>query len=319
MNARLPLLLLALSASACVGPTRALEAPSPPTRLQAPGGASVSHVEGAFTAPDGLKLFRRSWRPEAGAPRAAVVVVHGLRDHSARYGELGLVLASRGLAVHAFDLRGHGRSEGVRVWVDPFTQYLDDLDAFVKLVAQEEPGVPVFLLGFSMGGGIVTLDALTRKPPVAGLVVLGGALTRKNVSGFLAGSTRLASALFPHLDAFSLDPAQFSRDPAVVEQNRTDPYIFQDAAPARTAAGLLGALEEITAHRSELTLPLLALHGTTDVVTPPDGSKELVAEARSPDKTLKLYDGFAHDLLHEPAHAQVLADIVSWLEAHARR
>jgi alpha-beta hydrolase superfamily lysophospholipase len=309
-----------LCCSACVGPRKSLDPPGGPSVLQLAGGARVAHAEGQFDTADGLHLFRQSWRPEDGKVRAVVVVVHGLRDHSTRYTELGAALAAKGFAVHAFDLRGHGHSEGIRVWVDPFEQYLDDLNLFLRMVAKEEADKPVYLFGHSMGGAIVTLDTLTRKPPIAGLVLSAGALKRgKNVSGFLAGSTKVVSALFPHLDAFSLDPDKFSRSPEVVQENKTDSLVFQDAAPARTAAGLLRALKEITEGRGELTTPVLALHGTADEVTDPDGSRELIAAAKSKDKTLKLYEGLVHDLLHEPEKAQVLSDVVAWLDARAPR
>jgi acylglycerol lipase len=312
--------LLALVAIGCVGPRKALDAPGGTSLIALAGGARVVHAEGQFQTKDGLHLFRQSWRPEQGKPRAVLVVVHGLRDHSTRYAELALAMAEKGFAVHAFDLRGHGHSEGIRAWVDPFEQYLEDLNLFLRAVAKEEHGLPLFLFGHSMGGAIVTLDVLTHRPPIAGLVLSAGALTRgKNVSGFLAASTKAVSVLLPHLDALSLDPAKFSRDPAVVRENKTDPLIFQDPAPARTAAGLLGALKEISGRRGELTAPLLALHGTADEVTDPDGSRALIAEARSKDKTLKLYEGFVHDLLHEPEKTQVLAEVVGWLDARAPR
>ncbi len=312
--------VLAAAVVGCVGPRRTLDAPGGPSLLQLSSGARVVHAEGQLDTADGLKLFRQSWRPEQSKARAVLVVVHGLRDHSSRYADLAVALAEKGFAVHAFDLRGHGHSEGIRVWVSPFEQYLDDLNLFLRTVAKEEGGVPVFLFGHSMGGAIVTLDVLTHRPPIAGLVVSAGALERgKNVSGVLAASTKVVSALFPHLDAFSLDPEKFSRDPAVVQENKTDPLIFQDPAPARTAAGLLGALKEISSRREELMVPVLALHGTADEVTDPDGSRHLIAAAHSKDKTLKLYEGLFHDLLHEPEKAQVLADVVQWLDARAPR
>jgi alpha-beta hydrolase superfamily lysophospholipase len=115
----------------------------------------------------------------------------------------------------------------------------------------------------------------------------------------------------------SLDPKQFSRDPAVVKENETDPLIFQEAAPARTASRLLTALGTLSERMEELTTPVLVMHGTADTVTDPEGSKALARRARSTDKTLKLYDGLFHDLLHEPEKAKVLGDVSGWLGARA--
>jgi alpha-beta hydrolase superfamily lysophospholipase len=97
-----------------------------------------------------------------------------------------------------------------------------------------------------------------------------------------------------------------------------DPLIYQDPAPARTAGQLLSAMGEIADGRAKLAVPLLALHGTADKLTNPEGSRVFVAHAGSRDKTLKLYEGLYHDLLHEPERARVLADLEGWLDAHAR-
>src|SRR5262249_45353200 len=96
-------------------PAQALRMPEQP--LAAP--ADVEHKDGTFEGGHGTKLYEQSWRPRT-APKAVVVIVHGLKDHSTRYKALAERLAQQGFAVHAFDLRGHGRSEGVRVWVDEF-------------------------------------------------------------------------------------------------------------------------------------------------------------------------------------------------------
>ena len=125
------------------------------------------------------------------------------------------------------------------------------------------------------------------------------------------------SACSPGAGVFQLDLHQFSRDPAVVRAGLEDPLVYQGAAGARTARELLGAIAEIQDHMEDVTVPLLAMHGAADRVTPPEGSKALVSRARSTDKTLKIYPGLSHDLLHEPEKEQVMADLVKWLSDHA--
>ncbi len=279
--------------------------------------AGLVHADGRFAGAGGLSLYEQSWRP-AGAVRAAVVIVHGLKDHSDHYGDLARALAADGFAVYAMDLRGHGRSAGDRVWVDSFDDYLDDLDAFVKRVREREPGKPVFLFGHSMGGAIVTLWTLTRQPDLAGVILSGPALQPgAGVNGFLIAVTKLLGSLAPHLRVLDLKDADFSRDPAVVAAMKSDPLILHKPGPARTAAELLRAFERIHAREAELNVPLLDLHGSADKLTNPAGSRELVAKAASKDKTLKIYDGLYHDLLHEPEKAQVMADVIAWIEARA--
>ncbi len=279
-------------------------------------GASNAHDEGRFEGKGGTSLFWQSWRPR-GDVKAALVIVHGLKDHSSRYGFAATQLAASGVAVYAFDLRGHGDSAGDRVVVDKFDDYLDDLGAFLLRVRAAEPGKPVFLFGHSMGGTIAALFALDRKPDLRGLILSAPAL-QADVGGIKRGSTRALAAVAPNLAVFSLDVDQFSRDPLTVATIKADRLVDQGNAPAHTAVELLDAMDRVQAKESELALPLLVLHGDADQITMPEASKTLVAKAASTDKTLKLYPGLWHDLLHEPERAQVLADVQGWIEARTR-
>jgi acylglycerol lipase len=307
---------LAMIVVACGGP------PYMPARAQTSltaatateGASDMEHREGSFQGVRANKLVEQSWRPRQDA-RGVLVIVHGLKDHSSRYAEVAEHLVRKGFAVYSFDLRGHGRSEGVRVNVESFDDYIADLDLFVQRVRADQPGKPIFVFGHSMGGAIATLYAIDKKPPVAGLILSGAAL-KADVSGFAAFGTRMVAAIAPGAGVFNLDLANFSRDPKVVEEGKNDPLVYQDGAPARTARELLGAIDRIQDHMEDVTLPLLILHGGADKVTPPEGSRQLKERARSADKTLVIFDGLYHDLLHEPEKAQVEAQIIGWLEAH---
>jgi alpha-beta hydrolase superfamily lysophospholipase len=317
---RLPSFLsLLLVLAACQGPQQAVRSPGEgATSFSAIAGRDVSHDESTFEGTGGLQLFSQSWRAAGEEPRAVLIVVHGLRDHGSRYGELAEHLVSQGFAVYAFDLRGHGRSEGVRVHIDSFDEYLSDLGIFLERVRQREPGKPVFLLGHSMGGAIVTLFTLEKKPDIRGVVLSAPALKPgADVSKALIATTKVVGGILPNLKVLELDPKQFSRDPAVVKENETDPLIFQEGGPARTASRLLSALNTISERMEELSVPVLAMHGTADTITDPEGSKALIQRARSTDKTLKLYDGLYHDLLHEPEKAQVTTEVDKWLTERA--
>ena len=277
----------------------------------------VTHETGVFEGARGVHLFEQSWHP-GGATRGALIIVHGLKDYSGHYAAAATELAEHGYAVYAFDLRGHGLSEGHRVWIDSFDDYLDDLDIFTKRVFAREPGKPIFLFGHSMGGAIVTLYTLERRPALSGLLLSGPALKRgADIGAFLAGVTRFLGTVAPKLAVLDLDNRWFSRDPTVVAGMTADPLVYNKPGPARTAAQLLGAMSCIHDRETTLDVPLFVMHGTADRLTNPEGSKELAARARTPDKTIKLYEGYYHDLLHEPERAAVLADIERWLDAHA--
>lgn len=277
----------------------------------------MTHETGSFEGHGGLKLYEQHWRP-TGAIRAALVIVHGLKDHGARYADLAAALVAKGIAVHALDLRGHGHSDGDRVWVDSFDDYLADLELFVARVKKLEGDTPLFLLGHSMGGAIATLFTLTRKPALKGLVLSAPALkVGADQPALLVKIAGVLGKLTPRLPVLDLDLAKFSRDAAVVADCRADPLVFQGKGPARTGAQLLAAIGRIQADMEQIDVPLLLLHRTLDTVTNPDGSRELHKRAASKDKTLELFDGLVHDLLHEPEKAQVIEKIVGWIDARA--
>jgi alpha-beta hydrolase superfamily lysophospholipase len=295
-------------------PTFAARLPDRPQREP----SDIDHTEGTFPSADKkVVLFEQSWRPRAKA-RGVIVIVHGLKDHSSRYDAFAIDAVRRGYAVDAFDLRGHGRSGGERVWIDAFDEYLDDLDVFLGRVEAKEPGVPRFLLGHSMGGAIVTLDVITRRPKVAGIVLSAAAL-EVDVSGPTVLGTKIVGTIAPHTGVFQLDVNDFSRDPRTVWEARVDPLVYQDPAPAHTAKELLAAIDRIGEGMAQVNVPMLVMHGGADKVTPPLGSRDLAARAWSTDKSLRIYDGLYHDLLHEPERAQVTLAVLGWLDTHTRQ
>ena len=304
------LVVLGLMGVGCAGPAYVAG-----KRVAPAIAADVSHTEQRFEGKGGLKLFSQSWRPSA-EPRAVVVLVHGLKDYSDRYNDFAASLVKKGYAVYALDLRGHGDSEGDRVWIDGFGDYLDDLDLYLQKVRTAEAGKKIFLYGHSMGGAIVTLYTLTREPRPAGLITSAAALKTEE-SGAVTGPVKFLSAIAPRLAVFELKDENFSRDPKVVASMPTDPLIYDGKAPARTAAEVLGAIATIREKSGTLEVPVLSMHGTKDLVTPPAGSKELIEAAKSTDKTFKSYEGLAHDLVHEPEKQQVMDDVAAWLDLHS--
>ena len=275
----------------------------------APG---IGRGGGSFTGPGGIRLFEHWWRPEGG-PRAAVVLVHGLKDHGARYDHVGGWLARRGYAVYALDLRGHGESEGERFFVGSFDEYVEDLGSFVRRVRSREPEKPLFLLGHSMGGAVAGLFVLERGPDLRGLVLSAPALEpAENVSPVLIWLSGIISRFFPRAPVTKVDIKALSHLPEVIEAARKDPFSGKRPAPARTGYEILQAMRRILERTQEIKLPLLVMHGTEDHLTNPQGSQRLFELAGSEDKELKLYEGFYHEILNEPEKERVLGDITRW-------
>ncbi len=269
--------------------------------------------EDRFAARDGLNLCYRRWLP-ASDPLATVVIVHGLCEHGGRYATVAEELCAHGYACYAPDLRGHGRSDGERLLIAAFDNYVDDLELFLAQIAPQHPGRPLFLLGHSMGGTIVARLTLRRRPDVRGLILSAAALRiAGSVFPVLRKMARLMSRVWPRLRLVRLGSRMLSRDPQVVADFRSDPLVYHGKLPVRTGAEILEAAQDIQGQMESIEVPLLILHGTGDRITDPRGSWELYTRARSADKTLRLYQGLYHDLLHEPEWGPISDEILDWL------
>ncbi len=287
----------------------------------------LEHGETTLRGHGGASLYAQWWRPFES--RGTAILVHGLKDHSARYGALAEQLVDAGFTVHAYDLRGHARSSGPRAWVDAFDDHLHDLDAVVRHVLwREQDGAGrTFLFGQGMGGTIASLWALDgaldraarrpgRRPPLAGLVLSAATLQAEDTPP-PAPSTRLMAALAPRAGVLHIDLRRASRDRGTVEDSLRDALVCQAPAPARTARELLDAMARLDTLAPALDVPLLAMHGTADPIADLEGSRRFVSRAGCADKVLYQYDGLAHDLLHEPERARVARDVVEWMAERA--
>jgi alpha-beta hydrolase superfamily lysophospholipase len=281
-----------------------------------PARAPVRRVEGSLEASGGLRLFRRAWLP----PRVerTLVVVHGFAEHSGRYDPLGAWFASRGFAVHAYDQRGHGRSDGARCHVERFGQFLDDLDVVLACVRDEHPGAPLALLGHSMGGLVVAAHLAERDPALQAAVTSGAALALSpDLPRARVFAARALRRLAPRLRLGSgLDPQGLSRDAEVVRRYVEDPLIERSMTTS-LATELLAAVERSAAACERVRVPWLLLHGEADPICPVEGSRAASARVRARGSALRTYPGLRHEILNEPEHLQVFEDVRAWLDALA--
>ncbi len=273
------------------------------------------NTQSSYTTPDGVNLACRFWATP-GSPTSVVVIVHGYAEHCGRHAALATHLVEHGHAVFSYDQRGHGHSGGRRAYVHAFDLYLDDLGAMLDEARKNAPNVPVFLFGHSMGGTVVTLYCLERRPAIDGLILSSPALKLPDIAPLLQRLSSVIGRLFPRLPTVKLNLAHLSHDPEVIARTQADPLYFHGRIPARTGAELIRAIQRIGQQMEALTLPFLLFHGTEDQITDPAGSSELYRRARCTDKTLALYPGLYHETLNEPEKDQVLEEIIEWLEEH---
>ncbi len=269
------------------------------------GGETMQHREGEFEGLKRYRIYYQVWRPD-GPPKAVLLVAHGYAEHSGRYANVVDYFLPEGYAIYALDHRGHGRSDGERVQVDSFEEYLADLKTFFDLVRIRNPGRKIFLVGHSMGAAISTAYAARHQDELAGLVLSGGGITPKEGAPPpppRTGAGNLASTL--------------SRDAAVVEAYRNDPLVYHGPPPERSAlASMRNVLPDLV---PTIRLPILVMAGSASPLGDGPRSQALYEAVGSMDKTLKLYAGLMHEIFNEPEHDQVLGDMAVWLEAHLGR
>jgi lysophospholipase len=236
-------------------------------------------------------------------PKAVLLIAHGYAEHSGRYTNLVNHFVPEGFAIYAPDHRGHGRSDGERVKVDDFYDYVKDLKTFFNIVRKENPKDKIFLIGHSMGSEIALLYAIEYQKELAGLVTSGGGLSKPTdppLPGRKPGET--------------LSTAMLSRDPAVIKAYENDPLVYHGPRPTGASRGdVKGMLYDSV---PQIKLPVLIMAGNGG----PDGtrSRVLYEHLTSKDKTLKLYEGLLHEIFNEPEHPQVLSDLETWLNQHLR-
>jgi alpha-beta hydrolase superfamily lysophospholipase len=279
----------------------------------------MNHQEGFLDGLRGPRIYYQAWLPETAA-KAVLLLVHGLAEHGGRYASVVGHFVPRGYAVYAIDHVGHGKSEGQRVFVERFRDFLDPLARLHDLIRARHPDVPVFMVGHSLGGLIGATYLLERQDDFRGAVLSGPAVkVPDNLSPLVIMIGRAFSALLPRLGIVALAHDGVSRDPAVVEAYVNDPLVHTGRITARLGAEMLDAMGRIGSEAHRIRLPLLVLQGGADKLVDPDGARMLHDRAGSADKTLRTYEGLYHEVYNEPEREAVLAEVEAWLDQRLQR
>jgi alpha-beta hydrolase superfamily lysophospholipase len=274
----------------------------------------VTHSEGSFAGAGNLSIYYQYWIPES-VPKGVFLVVHGAGEHSDRYRPLAGHFTRHGYAVAALDHPGHGKSEGRYGHVDRFEDFVSTLDIFQRRVMADFPGLPLILLGHSMGGLISSLYLLRNQQAFIACVLSGPAIKTDIEPGYLQLLLiRCLSTLAPRVGVLRLDAAGVSRDPEVVAAYVSDPLVNHNKMTARMVAELFTGMQQAQAQAARISLPLLLLHGGADLMTSPDGSRFLYEHAGSADKALEIFPGLFHEIFNEPEHEAIFAKVLQWCD-----
>lgn len=265
---------------------------------------------------DGLQMYSKGWAPQ-GKPKAVVCLVHGHGEHIGRYEHVAAALTEKGFPLLGFDLRGHGKSAGPRGHTPSFEALMEDIDIFLAEAEQRYPEKPRFLYGHSLGGILAISYTLHRKPQLAGVIsTAAGLRTSLEEQKIKVIMARVLGALIPTMAiASGLDPSTLSRNPAVVQAYVSDPLVH-DKMTLGFGKAMLLAIPWAFEHANEFRLPLLIMHGTKDMLGYPRGSQEFASLVPEEMCTLRMWEGFYHEIHNEPGKAEVFKVMTDWLDKH---
>jgi acylglycerol lipase len=256
---------------------------------------------------DGFTQLRRHWPAES--PKAAILLVHGIGEHSGRYEHVGAQLASRGYDTLGFDNRGYGQSGGRRAFVERFSQFSEDVEDLLN--ERRKLGVSVVLMGHSLGG-LISTDYLISDLPQPDLAVLSAPALSAEVPVW----QRIAAPTFGRLTPKLFIPqkiagALLSRDPEVASAYENDPLVIKGAT-AGLGYEIFQAMERAMAGIERIKVPTYVLHGADDRLVPTEASEPLGA---LPNVTRKVWPGLLHESMNEPEQEEVIGAIADWLDS----
>lgn len=264
-------------------------------------------LETTFAGSEGAVFYRR-WIPEGGLQRI-VMIVHGYAEHGGRYGPVAEALANDGAAVYAPDHLGHGRSDGERALIVDFENVVSDLERLADIASSDHSGVPLVLMGHSMGG-LLTARVIQRTRDRPGSIPIAGAVFLGAVLGDWEWAREVvANDTIPDIAS---DPNGMSRDPETNRQYAQDPLIYHGSYKKPLLVSELATLDRFNAEIGYITIPVLFLHGSEDPFVPYQASLDAVERMASSDKTVKLYHGARHELVNETNRAEVLTDLAAF-------
>lgn len=274
------------------------------------------HEEGYFQNHRNTKIYWQSWLPQ-NETRAVLLIVHGYDDHTGRWMNVVNYFVPKRFTLYGMDLIGHGKSEGTRGYVKKFEDFTETLQLFLRIVRDKQADKPIIMIGFSLGALITSVYLLDYQKDLSGAILIGGAVKIPDyVSAFTIILAKILSAVIPKIGIFAYDEDEedgISRDKTVIEAFRNDPLVYRGKVKARLGAEELKALIRLNKEGSQITLPVLIVHGNADQFVDPENAQLTFNLIQSKDKQIKIYDGLYHEVFNEPECEIVFEDLEEWM------
>ena len=264
----------------------------------------------------GLELYFDEHHPKE-EPKASIVLVHGYAVHTGWFAQVIDTFVSAGFSVYSFDLRGHGRSEGIRCDLLRFSDHVRDIATFVDYVLEKSKGKRVFIVAHSLGAAAASLYVSQPEANIDGLITTG--LYIKDAGEYprwkeIAG--KLVAPFLPLLPIQEVDPNRIAVNPAVPEEYKRDPLIYNGNVRIRMAVHFLSIPRYLRHAGPGIRIPLIMFHGAEDKLASIDASRRFFADAASPDKQFIEVEGSGHEVLKDDSWQEVCAAIIGWLNDH---
>ncbi len=265
-----------------------------------------------FIGRDSIKLYYEAYIPEK--VEATLIIVHGLSEYIASYGEFRDFLNERNIAVYGFDARGHGNSPGIRAHVNCWSEYTEDLHRFVDLVQKEQKG-KIVMFAHSMGTTIATNYLMEYQEKLDGLILCGTTIKPVEATKwYLIPTAKLLSWVAPRVSInLKLNVDAVCSDPNVVARSKADDLKFSTVTP-RWGTEILKAIKRTKTNLDIYTMPLLVIHGELDKINDFEAVKEFFEAIPSQDKSFIAYEKSFHDILNDVEKEKAFEDIYRFIE-----
>lgn len=262
---------------------------------------------------NGHQIFINSW--PINNPKAAILIVHGFAEHSSRYQHVADFFNTYEVAVMSYDLIGHGQSEGIRAYVNSFDEYETELEIMTSIFKDLYKGIPLFVLGHSMGGLIVSQNAINKKLNGINNIILSNPAFDivSNQPKILVGIVRLLARIAPKMHTVKLDSQYISRDPEVRKSYDNDPLNYRKGSRPGMVDQFDKAGQAAIRNASSFDQNLFLNYSASDTTIAPQGSVDFFSNVSSKDKKIQNYQGLFHELLNEPEKDEIMQNMLTWI------